>query len=104
MSTATCAEKGRGLHEGATASPVLHRRGLAGTRREIGLDEAVQLAIEIAGGVALLRASAVVLDQVVGVDRHRADLVAAVRLHMRAFQPRRLALALLDLQLIEPRL
>src|SRR5258706_9386562 len=104
MSTRYCAIERWDLNERAAAPPALYGRGLAGARREVGLDEAVQLAVEIAGGVALLRAGAVILNQVVGVDRHCADLVAEVRLHMGALQPRRLALALLDLQLVEPRL
>src|SRR5258706_13693131 len=104
MSTRYGAVERWGLNERAAAPPALYGRGLAGARREVGLDEAVQLAVEIAGGVALLRAGAVILNQVVGVDRHCADLVAEVRLHMGALQPRRLALALLDLQLVEPRL
>src|SRR5258708_37022095 len=103
MSTRYCAVERWGLNERAAAPPALYGRGLAGARREVGLDEAVQLAVEIAGGVALLRAGAVILNQVVGVDRHCAGLVAEVRLHMGSLMPPLLALALRVLHALDCR-
>src|SRR5262249_24567511 len=89
---------------GARHKPVpqiLHTRGLAGSRGETGFDEVVQIAVEVAGGVALVGAGPVVLDEVIGMKGDRADLAAEVRLDVRPLEPRRLALALLDLALVE---
>src|SRR5690242_7583253 len=97
------------LHLARPRHPASPLRGcdaqrLARPRRQVRLDEAIHLAVEVGDGIRLLGARAVVFHQRVGVNRHRAYLVAKVCLDMRPFELRRLTLALLDLQLVESRL
>src|SRR5579885_2220301 len=71
---------------------------------QVGVDERVHVPVEIAVGIAALEVGAVILDDIVGMNRHGANLRAEIGLHKLALQLRGLFRALLHLKLVEARL
>src|SRR2546425_713256 len=68
---------------------------------QVGKDEGVYVAGQVIFSIAALMIGTVILDDIVGVNRHRADLRPEVSLYMFAFEPCCLLLASLLFTLIE---
>src|SRR5579864_5115346 len=76
-------------------------RDATGHHLQVSEDEGIYVAGQIVFGIAGLVIGTVILDDVVWVNRHRANLRPEVGLHMFAFEPRCLLLAPLLFTLIE---